>query len=69
MSLLFKKIKERIKKSLFNKKGNEIVAIALVLIFIILAATPYLKTLGKTTSDGIEGLNLEMEQVLSGKVD
>lgn len=69
MSLLFKKIKERIKKSLFNKKGNEIVAIALVLIFIILAAAPYLSSLGKTTSEGIEGLNSEMEQVLSGQVN
>lgn len=69
MSLLFKKIKERIKKSLFNKKGNEIVAIALVLIFIILAATPYLKTLGKTTSDGIEGLNSRMEEVLNSQVN
>jgi len=69
MSLLFKKIKERIKKSLFNKKGNEIVAIALVLIFIILAATPYLKTLGETTSDGIEGLNSRMEEVLRGEAN
>lgn len=66
---MFKKIKERIKKSLFNKKGNEIVAVALVLIFIILAAAKPLKTLGDITSDGIESLNSQMVQVLSGNVD
>ncbi len=66
---MFKKIKDTIKKYFSNRKGNEIVAIALVLIFIILAAAGPLSSLGETTKDGIEGLNSEMEQVLSGEAN
>ena len=66
---MFKKIKDTIKKYLSNRKGNEIVAIALVLIFIILAAAGPLRNLGDTTSDGIEGLDSQMKQVLSGKAN
>ena len=63
---MFKKIKDTIKKYFSNRKGNEIVAIALVLIFIILAAAGPLRTLGKTTSEGVLNLNTQMEDVLSG---
>jgi hypothetical protein len=66
---MFKKIKDTIKKYFSNRKGNEIVAIALVLIFIILAAAGPLKTLGDTTSKGIDGLNSRMGQVLRGEAD
>lgn len=55
------------KKHVMDKKGNEIVAVALVLLFIILAAAPYLKTLGETTSTGIDNLNTQMEEVLNNK--
>lgn len=64
---MFKKIKETVKKHLKSSKGNEMIALALVLIFIILAATPYLKNLGKTTGDGISNLNTQMSEVLSGE--
>jgi len=66
---MFKKIKDTIKKYFSNRKGNEIVAIALVLIFIILAAAGPLRTLGNTTKNGIEGLNSRMEQVLNGEAN
>ncbi len=65
---MFKKIKETIKRHLRNRKGNEMIALALVLIFIILAVAPYLKTLGETTGEGIESLNTEMSKVLSGNI-
>lgn len=55
------------KKHIMNKKGNEIVAVALVLLFIILAAAPYLRTLGQTTSTGIDNLNTQMEEVLTNQ--
>lgn len=63
---MLKKIKELFKKHLFNKKGNDIVAVALILLFIILAAAPYLKNLGQTTSNGVNNLNTQMEEVLDG---
>ncbi|MCG1012974.1 flagellin [Tepidanaerobacter sp. GT38] len=63
---MFKKIKDTIKKYFSNRKGNEIVAIALVLIFIILAAAGPLRNLGNTTSEGVLNLNTQMEDVLSG---
>lgn len=63
---MFKKIKDTIKKYLSNRRGNEIVAIALVLIFIILAAAGPLRNLGNTTSEGVLNLNTQMEDVLSG---
>lgn len=66
---MFKKIKDTIKKYFSNRKGNEIVVVALVLIFIILAAAGPLGTLGDTTSDGIKGLNSRMEQVLKGEAN
>jgi hypothetical protein len=61
---MLKKIKDTIKKYLSNRKGNEIVAAALILLFIILAAAPYLQDLGETTSQGVENLNSKMEEVL-----
>lgn len=63
---MFKKIKDTIKKYFSNRKGNEIVAVALVLIFIILAAAGPLGTLGETTKNGVLDLNEKMEDVLSG---
>lgn len=66
---MFKKIKDTIKKYFSNRKGNEIVAVALVLIFIILAAVGPLNTLGETTKKGIEDLNTRMEQALKGEVN
>ncbi|NLC11774.1 MAG: flagellin [Firmicutes bacterium] len=63
---MYKKIKATIKKYFSNRKGNEIVAIALVLIFIILAAAGPLRNLGDTTSKGVSNLNTQMENVLSG---
>ncbi|MDN5332128.1 MAG: hypothetical protein PWP45_1353 [Tepidanaerobacteraceae bacterium] len=64
---MLKKLFERIKASVCNKKGNEIVAIALILLFIILAAAPYIRNLGQTTSTGISNLNSQMQQVLNGQ--
>lgn len=58
---------QRVKEAVCNKKGNEIVAIALILLFIILAAAPYIRNLGQTTSTGISNLNTQMEQVLNGQ--
>lgn len=68
---MLKKIKKTLKgvKRYLNKKGNEMVAIALVLIFIILAGAPYIKKLGETTANGIDKLNTEMEDVLDGKTE
>jgi hypothetical protein len=63
---MIKKLKEFFKKHLFNKKGNDIVAVALILLFIILAAAPYLRNLGQTTSNGVNNLNTQMEDVLNG---
>ena len=59
-----KRLSGKVKEQILNKKGNEIVAVALVLLFIILAAAPYLKTLGETTSTGIRNLIKQMEKVL-----
>lgn len=56
-----------LKGLLLNRKGNEIVAIALILLFIILAAAPYIRQLGETTGSGINNLNSQMEQVLNGE--
>ncbi|TYP56820.1 flagellin [Thermosediminibacter litoriperuensis] len=64
---LVRKVKESVKKVLSNTRGNEIVAIALILLFIILAAAPYIRNLGQTTSTGISNLNTQMEQVLNGQ--
>ena len=64
---MLKAIFERVKGVIKNKKGNEIVAIALILLFIILAAAPYIRNLGQTTSTGISNLNTQMQQVLNGQ--
>ncbi|WP_083768255.1 flagellin [Thermoanaerobacter mathranii] len=64
---LIRKVKEYVKKALCNTRGNEIVAIALILLFIILAAAPYIRNLGQTTSTGISNLNSQMQQVLNGQ--
>lgn len=64
---MLKAIFERIKGILKDKKGNEIVAIALILLFIILAAAPYIRNLGQTTSSGISNLNSQMQQVLNNQ--
>jgi predicted PurR-regulated permease PerM len=55
----------RILNILCNRKGNEIVAVALILLFLILAVAPYIRTLGETTKSGIENLNQQMEEVLN----
>lgn len=57
----FKKIKEHVT----NRKGADIVAIALVLLFIILAVAPYIKNLGTTTKNGVNNLNTQMEDTLN----
>jgi hypothetical protein len=67
MFRILKNLYERIKGAVCNKKGNEIVAIALILLFIILAAAPYIRNLGQTTSTGISNLNSQMQQVLNGQ--
>jgi len=65
---LIKKVIKRVKESICNNRGaNEIVAMALILLFIILAAAPYIRNLGQTTSNGISNLNTQMEQVLNGQ--
>lgn len=62
---MFKKIKNLFKKYVVqSKKGSEIVAIALILLFIILAAAPKIKTLGDTTSKGVGSLNTQLEDTL-----
>jgi|GEM_PF-1183778 len=62
-----KKIREALRRVLSDRKGNEIVAIALILLFIILAAAPYIRSLGNTTSSGIQNLNSQMQQVLNNQ--
>jgi len=65
---MFKKIKESIKKALGNSKGfSEIVAVALIILFVILVAASPIKNLGKTTSSGISNLNTQMEETLKGQ--
>ncbi|EIV99950.1 archaellin/type IV pilin N-terminal domain-containing protein [Thermoanaerobacter siderophilus] len=65
---MFRKIKESIKKTLGNSKGfSEIVAVALVILFVILVAATPIRNLGQTTSSGISNLNTQMQQVLNGQ--
>jgi len=65
---MFRKIKESIKKALGNSKGfSEIVAVALVILFVILVAATPIRNLGQTTSSGISNLNTQMQQVLNGQ--
>ncbi|MEQ6360572.1 flagellin [Thermoanaerobacter thermohydrosulfuricus] len=65
---MFKKIKESIKKVLGNSKGfSEIVAVALIILFVILVVANPIKSTGQTTSRGISNLNSQMEQVLNGQ--
>jgi len=61
---VLKKVKEFFRKYL-NKKGADIIAIALILLFIILAASPYIKDLGNTTKNGVDNLNTQMEDTLN----
>lgn len=62
---MFKKVKNLFKKHVVqSKKGSEIVAIALILLFIILVAAPRIKTLGDTTSRGVDSLNTQLEDTL-----
>ncbi|WP_422445304.1 flagellin [Thermoanaerobacterium sp. DL9XJH110] len=56
---------KKIKEHITSRKGAEIVAIALVLLFIILAAAPHIKTLGRTTGTGVSNLNTQMEDTLN----
>ncbi|NNG67195.1 flagellin [Caldanaerobacter subterraneus] len=65
---MFRKIKESIKKALGNSKGfSEIVAVALIILFVILVTANPIKNTGQTTSRGISNLNSQMEQVLNGQ--
>jgi len=65
---MFRKIKESIKKALGNSKGfSEIVAVALIILFVILVVANPIKNIGQTTSTGISNLNSQMEQVLNGQ--
>lgn len=64
---MFRKVLEHLKRHLFNKKGSDIIAVALILLFIILAAAPYVKDLGTTTKNGVISLNEEMSNTLSGE--
>ncbi|MBE3592217.1 MAG: flagellin [Thermoanaerobacter sp.] len=65
---MFRKIKESIKKALRNSKGfSEIVAVALIILFVILVVANPIKNTGQTTSRGISNLNSQMEQVLNGQ--
>ncbi|KUK11526.1 MAG: Uncharacterized protein XD50_0309 [Clostridia bacterium 41_269] len=61
------KIRDSIKKFKENRKGNEIVAVALILLFIILAVAPFIRNLGQTTGQGVNNLNSEMQNVLNGQ--
>ncbi|EGD51603.1 hypothetical protein TheetDRAFT_1563 [Thermoanaerobacter ethanolicus JW 200] len=65
---MFRKIKESIKRALGNSKGfSEIVAVALIILFVILVVANPIKSTGQTTSRGISNLNSQMEQVLNGQ--
>lgn len=63
---MLKKIKEFFKKYL-NEEGAEVIAIALIFLFIILVAAGPIKNLGKTTGDAVTNLNTQMENTLSGQ--
>ncbi|QSQ10608.1 hypothetical protein H0A61_03018 [Koleobacter methoxysyntrophicus] len=52
-------------KTLNHRGAGEIVAVALIILFIILVAVNPIKNLGETTSQGISNLNQQMEEVLN----
>jgi hypothetical protein len=52
-------------KNVLDQKGSEIIAIALILIFVILIAAKPIKNLGKTTETGVTNLNTELSTTLS----
>lgn len=63
---MFKKVVNLFKKYIIkNKKGEQFIGLAVILLFIILAAAPHIKNLGKTTGKGINTLNTQLEETLS----
>lgn len=60
-----KKVTDYIRNFFRDERGGaELVAIALVLIFVILYAAPKVKTLGTTVGNGIDQTNVQLTQQL-----
>jgi len=56
----------RFKKLLKDKRGSaEIIAFAIILIFVILALAPKIKDIGTTIQSGTDTLNQDLSQQLS----
>jgi len=57
---------KRVKKFLKDKRGSsEIIAFAIILIFVILALAPKIKDIGSTIQSGMDTLNQDLSQQLS----
>ena len=63
---MLQKIVSLLKKHIVkNKKGEQFIGLALILLFIALAVAPYVKTLGETTGQGIDALNTQLKETLN----
>lgn len=57
---------KRVKKFLKDKRGSaEIIAFAIILIFVILALAPKIKDIGSTIQQGTDNLNQELGEQLN----